>query len=53
MEQGSICSEIVPMQGLMIDSGTPEGVGPVVAGDKITSRLAGLAELALSVGAPG
>ena len=97
VEQSSVCSEIVPMQGVIIDSGaialevngqtkqssdvdkliwnvreliadlslfyhlqpgdliytgTPEGVGPVVAGDKITGRVAGVAEIALTVGAP-
>jgi fumarylpyruvate hydrolase len=96
VEQSSICSEIVPMEGVIIDSGaialevngqtkqssdvdkliwnvreliadlslfyhlqpgdliytgTPEGVGPVVVGDKITGRVAGVAEVALTVGA--
>lgn len=96
VEQSSVCSEIVPMEGVIIDSGaialevngqtkqssdvdkliwnvreliadlslfyhlqpgdmiytgTPEGVGPVVAGDKITGRVAGVAEVALTVGA--
>lgn len=97
VEQSSVCSEIVPMQGVVIDkgaialevngqtkqlsnvdkliwnvreiiadlslfyhlqpgdliyTGTPEGVGPVVAGDKITGRVEGVAEVALNVGAP-
>jgi fumarylpyruvate hydrolase len=97
VEQSSVCSEIVPMEGVIIDSGaialevngqtkqssdvdkliwnvreliadlslfyhlqpgdliytgTPEGVGPVVAGDKITGRVAGVADVALTVGAP-
>lgn len=97
VEQSSVCSEIVPMQGVVIESGaialevngqtkqssdvnkliwnvreliadlslfyhlqpgdliytgTPEGVGPVVAGDKITGRVEGVAEIALAVGAP-
>ena len=96
IEQGSVCSEIVPMPGKIIDSGaialevngvtkqssdidkliwnvreiiadlstyyhlqpgdliytgTPEGVGAVVAGDKITGRVAGVAEVALTIGA--
>jgi fumarylpyruvate hydrolase len=96
VEQSSVCSEIVPMEGVIIESGaialevngqtkqssdvdkliwnvreliadlslfyhlqpgdliytgTPEGVGPVVAGDKITGRVAGVAEVALTVGA--
>lgn len=97
VEQSSVCSDIVPMEGVVIDSGaialevngqskqssdvdkliwnvreiiadlslfyhlqpgdliytgTPEGVGPVVAGDKITGRVAGVAEVALTVGSP-
>lgn len=97
VEQSSVCSAIVPMQGVIIDSGaialevngqtkqssnvdkliwnireliadlslfyhlqagdliytgTPEGVGPVVAGDQITGRVEGVAEVALTVGAP-
>jgi fumarylpyruvate hydrolase len=95
VEQSSVCSEIVPMEGVIIDrgaialevngqtkqssnvdkliwnvreiiadlslfyhlqpgdliyTGTPEGVGPVVAGDKITGRVEGVAEVALNVG---
>ncbi len=38
--------------GDLIYTGTPEGVGPVVAGDKITGRVEGVAEIALAVGAP-
>lgn len=94
IEQGSVCSEIVPTQGVVIDSGaivlevngktkqcsdvgkliwnireiiadlsqfyhlqpgdliytgTPEGVGAVVSGDRITGRVHGVAEVALSV----
>jgi fumarylpyruvate hydrolase len=97
VEQSSVCSEIVPLQGVVIDSGaialevngqtkqssnvdkliwnvreliadlslfyhlqpgdliytgTPEGVGAVVSGDQITGRVEGVAELALTVGAP-
>jgi fumarylpyruvate hydrolase len=96
IEQGSVCSEIVPMEGVVIEqgalalevngatkqssnvdkliwnireiiadlslfyhlqpgdiiyTGTPEGVGPVVAGDRITGRVEGVAEVALNVGA--
>jgi fumarylpyruvate hydrolase len=95
IEEGSVCSEIVHMPGVVIESGaialevngqtqqssdvdkliwnireiiadlsqfyhlqpgdliytgTPEGVGPVVSGDRITGRVAGVAEVALSVG---
>ncbi len=97
VEQSSVCSEIVPMEGVVIESGaialevngqpkqssnvdkliwnvreliadlslfyhlqpgdliytgTPEGVGPVVAGDQISGRVQGVAEVALTVGAP-
>ena len=96
LEEGAVCTEIVPMEGKIIDSGaiamevngvtkqssnvdkliwnvreiiadlstyyhlqpgdliytgTPEGVGAVVAGDKITGRVAGVAEVALTIGA--
>jgi fumarylpyruvate hydrolase len=96
IEQGSVCSEIVPMEGQIIDSGaialevngatqqssdvdkliwnvreiiadlslfyhlqpgdliytgTPEGVGPVLAGDQSTGRVAGVADVALTIGA--
>lgn len=95
IEQGSVCSEIVPMEGVVIErgaialevngetkqssdvdkliwaireiiadlslfyhlqpgdliyTGTPEGVGAVVSGDRITGRVAGVAEVALNVG---
>jgi fumarylpyruvate hydrolase len=95
VEQSSVCSEIVPMQGQIIDSGaialevngqtkqssdvnkliwnvreiiadlslfyhlqqgdliytgTPEGVGPVVSGDTITGRIAGVADISLKIG---
>jgi fumarylpyruvate hydrolase len=96
VEHSTVCSEIVPMQGHIIESGaialevngqtkqssdvnkliwnvreiiadlslfyhlqpgdliytgTPEGVGPVVPGDKITGRVAGVAEVTLTIGA--
>ena len=96
IEEGSVCSEIVPMEGVVIDkadialqvngdtkqhsnvdkliwnireiiadlsqfyhlqpgdliyTGTPEGVGAVVPGDKITGQVEGVAEVALTVGA--
>jgi fumarylpyruvate hydrolase len=35
--------------GDLIYTGTPEGVGPVVAGDRITGRVQGVAEVALEV----
>ncbi|MDD4999532.1 MAG: fumarylacetoacetate hydrolase family protein [Thiomonas arsenitoxydans] len=37
--------------GDLIYTGTPEGVGPVVAGDHITGRIEGVAEVALHIGA--
>ena len=36
--------------GDIIYTGTPEGVGAVVAGDQITGRVEGVAEIALTVG---
>jgi len=95
VEQSSVCSEIVPMEGKVIDSGeialevngvtkqnsdvnkliwnvreiiadlslyyhlqpgdliytgTPEGVGAVVPGDKITGHVAGVGQIELTVG---
>ena len=95
IEEGSVCTEIVPMPGVVIENGaialevngatkqssnvdkliwnireiiadlstyyhlqpgdliytgTPEGVGAVVAGDKITGRVEGVAEVALNIG---
>ena len=95
IEGGSVCSEIVPMEGVVIEhgaialevngatkqssdvdkliwnireiiadlslfyhlqpgdliyTGTPEGVGPVVAGDQITGRVQGVCEVALTIG---
>jgi fumarylpyruvate hydrolase len=95
VEHSSVCTEIVPMEGQIIDhgpialevngetkqssdvnkliwdvreiiadlslfyhlqpgdliyTGTPEGVGAVVPGDKITGRVAGVAEVELSIG---
>ena len=37
--------------GDLIYTGTPEGVGAVVSGDKITGRVEGVAEVALTIGA--
>ena len=96
VEQSSVCTEIVPMPGQIIDqaaialevngetqqssnvdkliwnvreiiadlslfyhlqpgdliyTGTPEGVNAVLPGDKITGRVEGVAEIALTVGA--
>jgi fumarylpyruvate hydrolase len=96
VEHSSVCTEIVPMEGQIIDhgpialevngetkqssdvnkliwdvreiiadlslfyhlqpgdliyTGTPEGVGAVVPGDKITGRVAGVSEVALNIGA--
>lgn len=95
IEEGSVCSEIVPMQGVVIEhgaialevngttkqssdvdkliwnireiiadlstyyhlqpgdliyTGTPEGVGAVLPGDRITGRVEGVAEVALQIG---
>jgi fumarylpyruvate hydrolase len=97
IEQGSVCSEIVPMEGVVIDSGeialevngvtkqksdvnkliwnireliadlslfyhlqpgdliytgTPEGVGAVLPGDKITGHVEGVGSLELNIGQP-
>jgi fumarylpyruvate hydrolase len=38
--------------GDLIYTGTPEGVGAVVPGDRITGHVAGIGEIVLSVGAP-
>ncbi|MGH8760064.1 MAG: fumarylacetoacetate hydrolase family protein [Burkholderiales bacterium] len=95
IEQGSVVSEIVPMQGTVLEqgelamtvngqprqksdlskliwnireliadlssfyhlqpgdlifTGTPEGVGPVVAGDRIDGHVAGVGEIVLNIG---
>ena len=39
--------------GDLIYTGTPEGVGAVVPGDQIQGRVEGVAEVALTIGAPG
>lgn len=36
--------------GDLVFTGTPEGVGPVVAGDRITGRVEGVGEIALTIG---
>jgi len=36
--------------GDLIYTGTPEGVGPVVSGDTITGRIAGVADISLKIG---
>ena len=38
--------------GDLIYTGTPEGVGPVKPGDRITGRIDGVGEIALSIGQP-
>jgi fumarylpyruvate hydrolase len=38
--------------GDLVYTGTPEGVGAVVPGDRITGRVEGVAEIALTVGPP-
>jgi fumarylpyruvate hydrolase len=95
IENGSVCTEIVPMEGVVVSqgaialevngvtkqssnvdkliwnireiiadlstyyhlqpgdliyTGTPEGVGAVVSGDRITGRVEGIAEIALQIG---
>jgi len=39
--------------GDLIFTGTPEGVGPVVAGDRLQGRIEGVGEIALTIGAGG
>mgnify|MGYP000852736866 FL=1 len=95
IEQGAICSEVVPMEGVVLEhgaielsvdgvtkqksdidkliwnireiiadlsqfyhlepgdliyTGTPEGVGPVVSGQRLEGRIEGVGEIALQVG---
>ena len=38
--------------GDLIFTGTPEGVGPVTAGDRVEASIAGLAPLSFTVGRP-
>ena len=97
IEEGSVCSEVVPMPGVVIEhgaislevngqtkqqsdvskliwnireiiadlslyyhlqpgdliyTGTPEGVGPVVSGDRIAGRVEGVGSIELAVGPP-
>ena len=49
IEHLSAAWELQP--GDLIYTGTPEGVGAVVSGDKITGRVEGVAEVALTIGA--
>ena len=96
IEEGSVCSEVVPMEGVVIESGeialevngqtrqrsdvakliwnireiiadlslyyhlqpgdliytgTPEGVGPVVSGDRLTGHVEGVGRIELTIGA--
>jgi fumarylpyruvate hydrolase len=46
----STCYHLQP--GDLIYTGTPEGVGPVVPGDRIDGHVAGVGEIVLQVGAP-
>lgn len=39
--------------GDLLFTGTPEGVGPVIAGDRIDGRIAGVGEIVLHIGAAG
>lgn len=97
VEQGAVCSEIVPMEGVVVSqgairldvngvtkqssnidkliwniteiiadlstyyhlqpgdliyTGTPEGVGPVVAGDRLHGRVEGVADVSLHIASP-
>ena len=97
IEHGAVCSEVVPMQGVVLENaalelsvggvmkqnsnvdkliwnireiiadlslfyhlqpgdliytGTPEGVGAVQPGDRITGRIDGVGEIALTIGQP-
>jgi fumarylpyruvate hydrolase len=36
--------------GDLIYTGTPEGVGPLLPGDKVTGRVEGIGEIAFTVG---
>ena len=38
--------------GDLVYTGTPEGVGAVLPGDRITGRVEGVGEIALNVGQP-
>jgi fumarylpyruvate hydrolase len=38
--------------GDLIYTGTPEGVGALVPGDKVTGRVDGVAEITMNVGPP-
>jgi fumarylpyruvate hydrolase len=40
------------MPGDLIYTGTPAGVGPVVAGDRITGGVAGVGDLAIEIVQP-
>ena len=49
--QISYLSRLVALApGDLLFMGTPEGVGPVVSGDKITGRVQNVAELSLQIG---
>ena len=37
--------------GDLINPATPEGVGPVAAGDRLAGRVAGVGEITLTIGA--
>ena len=53
VEESSVVSEIVPMPGVrrdLIFTGTPEGVGPVLPGNRIDGHVAGLGHIALTIG---
>lgn len=49
----AICSEAVELQpGDLIFTGTPAGVGAVLAGDKITGGVDGIGEIEVTIGQP-
>jgi len=49
----AICSQAVELQpGDLIFTGTPAGVGPLVAGDRVTGGIEGIGSIEISIGAP-
>ncbi|WP_292576109.1 fumarylacetoacetate hydrolase family protein, partial [Mesorhizobium sp.] len=49
----SICSEAVELRpGDLIFTGTPAGVGPVQAGDRITGGVDGIGTVEVAIGQP-
>ena len=47
----AICSEAVELRGGdLIFTGTPAGVGPIIAGDRVTGGIEGLGEIDIVIG---